>query len=54
MKNILERIKNKLGDIEECTGDLEDRIMDITQLEQQNEQEILFLFIYFHLKCIGV
>ena len=37
MKNTLEGMNSKLGNTEECTSDLEDRIMEITQLEQQKE-----------------
>ena len=41
IKNTVEWINGKLGDIEECTGDLEDRIIEITQSEQQKEKPIL-------------
>ena len=33
----MEGIKSRLGDMEECVSDLEDRIMEITQLEKQKE-----------------
>ena len=35
MKNTLGGINSRIGDTEEYIGDLEDRIMEITQLEQQ-------------------
>lgn len=38
MKNILEWINSRLDDTEECISDLEDRIMDIVQLEEQKEK----------------
>ena len=38
MKNTLEWINNRLGDIENCLSNLEDRIMEITHLEQQKEK----------------
>ena len=38
MKNILEWINSRLGDTEECISDLEDRIMEISQLEEQKEK----------------
>lgn len=38
MKNILEWINSRLGDTEECITDLEDRIMEISQLEEQKEK----------------
>lgn len=41
IKNWIEWINGKLGDIEECTGDLEDRIIKITRSEQQKENPIL-------------
>ena len=40
MKNMLERINSRLGDIEECISDLEDRRMETTQSEQQKEKQI--------------
>ena len=40
MKNILEGVNSRLGDTEECTSDLEDRIMEITQSEEQKEKQI--------------
>ena len=33
-------MNSRLGDTEECTSDLEDRIMEITKSEQQNEKQI--------------
>ena len=41
MKNILEEINSRLSDTEECISDLEDRIVEITQSEQQKEKWIL-------------
>ena len=41
MKNTLEGINSRLGDTEECISDMEFRIMEITQLEQQKEKQIL-------------
>ena len=38
MKNTLEGINSSQGDTEECTCDLEDRIMEITQLAAQREK----------------
>ena len=35
VKNTLEEINRRLGDTEEHTGDLEHRIMEITQSEEQ-------------------
>lgn len=40
MENTLEGIKSRLGDTEECIGDLEDRIMNITHSEQPREKHI--------------
>ena len=40
MKNTLEGINSRLGDTKECIRDLEGRIMEITQLEQQREKQI--------------
>ena len=40
MKNILEGMNRSLSDTEECISDLENRIMEITQSEQQNEKHI--------------
>ena len=40
MKNILEGINSSLGDTEEYISDLEDRIMEITQSEQQKKDKI--------------
>ena len=39
MKNRLEGINSRLSDTEECISDLEDRIMEITQTEQQKEKQ---------------
>ena len=38
MKNILEWINSRLCDTEGCISDLEDRIMEISQLEEQKEK----------------
>ena len=35
MKNTFRGINSRIGDTEEYISDLEDRIMEITQLEQQ-------------------
>ena len=40
MKNILEGINSKLDDAKEHTSDLEDRIMEITESEQQKEKQM--------------
>ena len=40
MKNTLEGINSRLGDTGECISDLEDRIMETTQSEQQKEKQI--------------
>ena len=40
MKNTQERINSRLGDTEECLSDLDDRIIEITQSEQQKEKQI--------------
>ena len=40
MKNTLERMKSRLCDTEEHISDLEDRVMEITQSEQQKEKQI--------------
>ena len=40
MKNTLERMKSRLRDTEEHISDLEDRVMEITQSEQQKEKQI--------------
>lgn len=40
MKNTLEGMNNRLGDKEEHITDLEDRIMKITQIEEQKETHI--------------
>ena len=41
MKNTLEGMNSRLGDMEEHISDLEDRIMNITQIEEQKETRIL-------------
>ena len=41
MKNTLEGINRRLGDREECTSDLEDKVMEIIQSKQQKEKQIL-------------
>ena len=38
IKNTSERINSRLSDTEECISDLGDRIMEITQSEQQKEK----------------
>ena len=38
MENILEGLNSRLGDTEELISNLEDRIMEATQSEQQNEK----------------
>ena len=45
MKNTLEVIVSRLDDREELLTDLEDRLMEITQLKQQRER--LFFFFFF-------
>ena len=40
MKNTLEGINSRLGYIEEHISDLKDRIIEITQSEQQKEKQI--------------
>ena len=40
INNTLERMNSRLSDTEECVSDLEDRIMEITQSEQQKEKLI--------------
>lgn len=42
MTDTLERMNSRLSDTEECTGDLEDRIKEITQLEQQKKRKTDF------------
>lgn len=37
---MLERINSRLEDVEECTSNLEDRVMESTQTEQQKEKII--------------
>ena len=41
MKNTLEGMKNRLGDKEDHRTYLEDRIMKITQIEEQKETYVL-------------
>ena len=41
MKSALEGINSRVGDTEEHISDFEDRIMEITQTEQQKEKQIL-------------
>ena len=41
MKNTPEGINSRLGDTEERISDLEDRIMEIIQSEQEKEKQIL-------------
>lgn len=41
MKITVQRMKSTLGDTEECISDLEDRIVEITQSEQQKEKQFL-------------
>lgn len=41
VKNILEGIDSRLVNTEEQISDLEDRIVKITQSQQQNEKEFL-------------
>lgn len=38
MKDTVERMNSRLNETEECTGDLEDRIKEITQLEKQKKK----------------
>ena len=38
MKNILKEINIRLGDTEECISDIEDRIMETSQSDQQKEK----------------
>ena len=40
-KNTLEGVNSRLSDTEECISALGDRMMEITQLEQQKEKPIL-------------
>ena len=40
MKNTLEEINSRLGDKEEHISELEDKMMEITQSEQQKERQI--------------
>ena len=41
MKNILERINGRQGNIEECINDLKARTMQIIQSEEQKEKQNL-------------
>ena len=40
MKNTVAGINSRLGDIEQHISDLEDRIIQITQSEQQKEKQM--------------
>ena len=40
MKNILERINNRVSDTEEGIRKLEDRVVEITEVEQKKEKII--------------
>ena len=40
IKNTSERINSRLSDTEECISNPEDRIMEITQSEQQTERQM--------------
>ena len=40
MKTKLKTINNKVNIVEECINDLEDRIMEIIQSEQQTERQM--------------
>ena len=42
IKSMLEGMNSLLSDTEECISDLEDRIMGITQSEQQEEKQNRF------------
>ena len=37
MKNTLKGMNSRLGDKEECTADLEDAVMEVTQTEQKEK-----------------
>ena len=39
IKNIPEGIESRLADAEECINDLEDRVIESTQAEQQKEEK---------------
>lgn len=41
MRKTLDGINSRLDDTEECIGDLEERIMETTQLEQHKEKQII-------------
>lgn len=41
MKNTLEKVNSRWCDTKECIGDLEERIMETTQLEQHKEKQII-------------
>ena len=41
MKNTLDRINSRLGDTEKHKSDLEDRIMNTIQSEEQKEKQML-------------
>ena len=40
MKNTLESRNSRLGDIEKCISNLEDRMIEITKSEHQKEKQI--------------
>ena len=40
MKNTLDGMNRRLGDIEQCISNLKDRIMEVTQSEQQKGEQI--------------
>ena len=44
MNSTLEEINSRLGDIEKCISSLEDRIVEINQLDQQKEKTGFFCF----------
>lgn len=41
MKNTLEGLTSRLDDTEECISDLEDKAVELTWVEQQEEKRIL-------------
>lgn len=40
MKTVLQKINGTLNDAEECISDLEDRVVEVIQTEQQKEKGI--------------
>lgn len=44
MKNTLEGINNRLANTDKRISDLEDRLMEINQLNQQNVSTFFFFF----------